>query len=535
MTNSIFERNENSNRAFSSVMAVANLQFSVTQYLKLLRHIEQNESLIKHSSCDAQPVCVPRAQLNGCIQMMGPRQWTVGFFPASLWQLINAWPIVFSAHQSASYQALLNSAQHYSEVLIDQAKRVDTHDLGMMIHTPLSQACKNKDVPDLVRKRYISALKQGEANLNSRFNADYGVIKSWDWPQCYHHKSTNSQTKAQTPSVEELPLAKPWQYPVIIDNLMNLTYLLKSSNSLVRERAHSHLAQTMKNHFHYQANDINQQRPIAYHVFDYHQMKPGNWQGLGNASAWSRGQSWALYGFTQGAILASQDCEHKTEVATYLQWADKMANTLDHLNPTGEVPKWDYFATRSDAKNVAENTEAEYCGYSHILNLHPKFLPKHILPYQGFSPLKIPLRLLSSQAIARLIELKGKAIVQGDFLYPCGMQEFELSGNEIPVDTSAAAIAASALYQLAGFVSDQEKAEKYEQQADDLMSALIKKYRTDVKRERSFELGFILNSATGSLPNGLEVDTPIVYADYFFIEANVQKLKLQNVRHSAHR
>ena len=56
---------------------------------------------------------------------------------------------------------------------------------------------------------------------------------------------------------------------------------------------------------------------------------------------------------------------------------------------------------------------------------------------------------------------------------------------------------------------------------------LTKEYRTDVKKEVSYDLGFVLNSATGHLPEGSEVDTPIVYGDYYFIEANLNKLALR--------
>lgn len=35
--------------------------------------------------------------------------------------------------------------------------------------------------------------------------------------------------------------------------------------------------------------------------------------------------------------------------------------------------------------------------------------------------------------------------------------------------------------------------------------------------------GFLLNHSTGGLPNGFEIDAPIVYADYYFLEALVRQ------------
>ena len=41
--------------------------------------------------------------------------------------------------------------------------------------------------------------------------------------------------------------------------------------------------------------------------------------------------------------------------------------------------------------------------------------------------------------------------------------------------------------------------------------------------------GFILMHSTGSLPNGSEIDTPLNYADYYYMEAMQRYMKLKNL------
>ena len=41
--------------------------------------------------------------------------------------------------------------------------------------------------------------------------------------------------------------------------------------------------------------------------------------------------------------------------------------------------------------------------------------------------------------------------------------------------------------------------------------------------------GFILMHSTGSLPNGSEIDTPINYADYYYLEALVRYMQVKGI------
>ena len=41
--------------------------------------------------------------------------------------------------------------------------------------------------------------------------------------------------------------------------------------------------------------------------------------------------------------------------------------------------------------------------------------------------------------------------------------------------------------------------------------------------------GFILMHSTGSLPNGSEIDTPLNYADYYYLEALLRYMQVKEI------
>ncbi|MGH8854533.1 MAG: glycoside hydrolase family 88 protein [Telluria sp.] len=84
-----------------------------------------------------------------------------------------------------------------------------------------------------------------------------------------------------------------------------------------------------------------------------------------------------------------------------------------------------------------------------------------------------------------------------------------------PRDSSAAAITASALLELAGF-SDQDKARRYRAFAEAQLRSLASPAYLAAPGENG---GFLLKHATGHKPAGKEIDVPLNYADYYFLEA----------------
>jgi unsaturated chondroitin disaccharide hydrolase len=88
-------------------------------------------------------------------------------------------------------------------------------------------------------------------------------------------------------------------------------------------------------------------------------------------------------------------------------------------------------------------------------------------------------------------------------------------------DASAGAIIASALYELSLYSKD---GAGYRKTADYILESLSKYYRA----EKGEAKGFILLHSTGSKPSNSEVDVPINYADYYFLEALLRKKKLDS-------
>ena len=99
--------------------------------------------------------------------------------------------------------------------------------------------------------------------------------------------------------------------------------------------------------------------------------------------------------------------------------------------------------------------------------------------------------------------------------------DFDAPGipNE-PRDASAAAIAASALYELSTY---SKNAKKYRSTADRIVENLTSSYRAPVGTNK----GFILLHSTGSKPGNSEIDVPINYADYYYLEALLRSKRLR--------
>ena len=74
-----------------------------------------------------------------------------------------------------------------------------THDLGFMVNCSYGNGLRLAHVPG-----YKEVMLEAARSLSSRFNPTVGCIRSWDH-------------------------GKKWQYPVIIDNMMNLELLFWAS------------------------------------------------------------------------------------------------------------------------------------------------------------------------------------------------------------------------------------------------------------------------------------------------------------------
>lgn len=85
---------------------------------------------------------------------------------------------------------------------------------------------------------------------------------------------------------------------------------------------------------------------------------------------------------------------------------------------------------------------------------------------------------------------------------------------DCPRDASSAAIIASGLYLLSDFTDDNRKT-VYRDHADKIIDSLTKSYRIPTGEK----CGFILDHSTGHHPADSEIDVPLNYADYYYLEA----------------
>lgn len=92
---------------------------------------------------------------------------------------------------------------------------------------------------------------------------------------------------------------------------------------------------------------------------------------------------------------------------------------------------------------------------------------------------------------------------------------------DTPRDASTGAIVASALYELYWITRNED----YKAKADKMIESLSSPY---FRAEQHTNGGFILKHSVGSIPHGSNIDVPLNYADYYFLEALIRKRNIEN-------
>lgn len=328
-------------------------------------------------------------------EFSGSGWWVSGFYPGTLLYL----------YEETKDASLLAEAKRIMAVLEKEKDNTSTHDLGFMMYDSFGHLYRLEPTEQTKEVLLTSA-----TSLASRFAPTVSSIKSWD--------------------------SKAGDYLVIIDNMMNLELLYWASrvsgDPEFAAIATTHANTTMKNHF----------RPdnSSYHVLNYNKttgevQEKRTAQGYANESAWARGQSWGLYGYT----------------ATYRDTKDK--RYLDQ------------------ARKIAD-----------FILTHPN-LPADKVPYWDFNAPDIPDALR---------------------------------------DASAAAIMASALIELSEYVESTEATRYLETAATILRTLSTDEYLAKAGTNG----GFLLKHSVGHLPENSEVDVPLTYADFYFVEAMYRYQKL---------
>ena len=273
-----------------------------------------------------KPDQLPRTlNKNGELVTSNSDWWCSGFFPGVLWYL----------YENNHDPELKKMAQNYTLRVEDQKYTTTNHDVGFMIFCSFGNGYRITG--DTTYKYVIDTASQ---SLSTRFNEKIGCIRSWDYA------SWNKQ----------------WQYPVIIDNMMNLEMLMWASKEFNNQHyakiAKTHANTTIKNHF----RDDNS----SYHVVSYDTITgipelKHTAQGYNHESAWARGQAWGLYGFTM-MYRESGD-------SVYLEQAMKIADfIINHPNlPEDKIPYWDFNAP--DIPNALRDASAGAIMCSALLEL----------------------------------------------------------------------------------------------------------------------------------------------------------------------
>ncbi len=220
--------------------------------------------------------------------------WCSGFFPGCLW-------LMYEYTGDDSWKDL---ATEYTLPLEPLRYRTDDHDIGFQLMSSFGNGLRLTG-----DKSFEGVITDGAASLASRFNPTVGCVQSWN--------------------------NRKWKFPVIIDNMMNLELLfagsILSGDPRFKDIAVSHAETTMKNHF---RSDFTTFHLVDYDPEDGHVIGRQTVQGLADDSAWSRGQSWALYGYTMAYRY--------TKDKKFLNQAKSIASCLIPRLPKDGIPYWDY-------------------------------------------------------------------------------------------------------------------------------------------------------------------------------------------------
>ncbi len=352
-----------------------------------------SQSLVLANALKDRNDALPRTFDKGRLQTIRFDHWVSGFFPGVLWML----------YENSKDERLRQYAEQFTARVEPAKKMTNTHDLGFMLYCSFGQGYRLTG-----NKHYLDVIDEGTQSLLTRWNDKLGVIKSWDGN-------------------------KQWQYPVIIDNMMNLEmlcFMTRETGDMRYERiAERHANTTMKNHF---RDDFSTFHVVSYDTITGQPHARNTHQGYADGSAWARGQAWGLYGYTM--------MYRETLNPRYLRQAQEIGKFLMHHPrlPKDKVPYWDYDAPGTEKEN-------------------------------------------------------GKCLR----------------------DASAAAIMASALIELSQ-LDPTELAPQWLALAQQQLRTLSSPTYLAGEGEQG---GFIIKHGVGHHPAGAEIDVPLTYADYYYVEA----------------
>ncbi len=323
----------------------------------------------------------------GAWKTTAPAIWTSGFQAGLDWEL-------YQATGSPVWRALAQQRQAGVET---QDVNTSDHDIGFKIFDSFGNGLRLTGKPSSK-----SVLLTAADHLATLYDPDVGCLLSWGDPKT--------------------------DFKVVIDSVMNLELLLWASkhggSPTLRNIAISHAKHLQTDHVRADGSTFH---AVWYNPTTGAILKRGTIQGNRDGSTWSRGQAWAVHGFTM--------LYRETGDAGFLATARSTADWwLAHV-PHDMVPYWDF-----------------------------------------------------------------------DFT----------DGSNEPRDSSAAAIAASGLLELARLDPDPARAERYLTGATATLSSLSSSaYRSDGTGSQAI----LLHGTRYKNDHPNDFDTGLIFGDYYFVEA----------------
>jgi hypothetical protein len=225
----------------------------------------------------------------------GRKAWVAGLFPGSMWKL-------YEATSEASWAA---SADARQQPLAKYAKRRSTTDLGFLLFDSFGNGYRLTGAD-----QYRQVVLRAARSLGRHFNAAVGAVRAGG--------------------------PKKRRDTAIVDNLLNTELLFEAAKDPGGDPAWFTAAYS--NALLAAENNVRPDGSVAQATrYDWRSGRVKGHpplQAFSRTSTWSRGQAWAIYGFT----MAYRETGDPRLLAAAKRTADWF---LDHL-PPDDVPYWDF-------------------------------------------------------------------------------------------------------------------------------------------------------------------------------------------------
>lgn len=247
--------------------------------------------------------------------------WTNGFWGGIMW-------LMYTATGNEEFR---KTAERSEELLDGAFAKFDNlhHDVGFIWHLTSGANYRLTGNKASYNRNLFAA-----ASLFSRYNVDGEYIRAWNFDEAAGYS--------------------------IVDCLMNLSLLYWASEVIGDDRfkkiAMRHADMALRDHIRSDGRCVH----IVEHKRDQVGVKRTlGGQGYCDGSCWTRGQSWAIYGFTISYMHTG-----KTE---YLEAAKRTADYfIEHVKKTGYVPVIDFLAPETP---VYYDSTAGVCAASGMLEI----------------------------------------------------------------------------------------------------------------------------------------------------------------------